>query len=85
MIAAAVGIFLSFLGNRFYVFDASTRPLGRQLPRFLVLYGSVLIAHGIFLTLWSEIAGLDYRFGFLVATGFQVAASYLGNRDFVFN
>jgi putative flippase GtrA len=40
--------------------------------------------HGLVLGLITDIGGLDYRIGFILATGLQVALSYSGNQRFVF-
>ena len=44
----------------------------------------IAVGHGLILYLWTDRAGLDYRIGFLVATCFQVACSFFGNKLWVF-
>ena len=83
--AAVVGITSSFLGSRFYVFAASARqPWLPQAIKFSGLYGAIALLHGLVLWLWTDRLGLDYRAGFLLATGLQVSLSYLGNKFLVF-
>jgi putative flippase GtrA len=83
-IAALFGITASFIGSRYFVFRAAAGRLLPQLASFATLYALLAMAHGIILYLWTDRAGLDYRLGFLVATGFQVAVSYFGNKTIVF-
>lgn len=83
--AAVVGITCSFLGSRFYVFACSAQqPWLPQLLKFSGLYGAIALLHGLVLWLWTDRLGLDYRAGFLLATGLQVSLSYLGNKFLVF-
>ena len=85
LLAAVAGISASFLGNRFFVFAAAeTQPLLTQAIKFSGLYGAIAVLHGAVLWLWSDRLGLDYRFGFLLATGMQVSLSYIGNKLVVF-
>lgn len=83
--AAVAGISASFLGNRFFVFSAAEpQPLLTQAVKFSGLYGAIAVLHGAVLWLWSDRWGLDYRLGFVLATGMQVSLSYLGNKLLVF-
>lgn len=85
LMAAVAGISASFLGNRFFVFaTADTQPMLTQAIKFSGLYGAIAVLHGAVLWLWSDRLGLDYRLGFLLATGMQVSLSYLGNKLLVF-
>ena len=86
LMAAVFGILTSFLGNRYFVFAKEGRlgRLGTQGVRFLASYGVIALVHGSVLTLWSDLAGWDYRLGFLVAMVFQVGLGYLANKYFVF-
>lgn len=84
MIAAAFGIGVSFAGNRLFVFRKSNVPILPQVSRFLLLYGVIALVHGAILFVWSDVYGLDYRLGFLVATGVQFTLSYVGNLLLVF-
>ena len=83
-VAAVVAMSVSFLGSRHYVFRAAHAPALRQAIFFVVLYTLIALGHGIILYLWTDRAGLDYRIGFLVATVFQVACSFIGNKLLVF-
>ena len=84
LIAAVFGISASFIGSRYFVFRAAHARLLPQVLSFGLLYAMLAMMHGVILYVWTDRAGLDYRFGFLIATGFQVAASYLGNKTMVF-
>lgn len=84
VLAASLGICASFLGNRFFVFLNSQGGVGRQAVRFVMLYATIAGLHGGVLTVWSDIAGLDYRIGFVLATLLQFILSYIGNKLLVF-
>jgi putative flippase GtrA len=83
-LAAMIGIATSFLGSRYYVFRAGEAPLIGQATRFVALYAAIAVLHAATLWLWTDIGGLDYRLGFLVASVLQFACSYVGNRWLVF-
>ena len=125
VIASCCGIAVSFLGNRWYVFNMRDDALAKQAARFVTtrpsaglavrgevkrgpihaapkapvhgggeapapgsefftLYGLIALAHGIVLWVWADVASLDYRRGFVVATLRQVVCSYIGNQRLVF-
>ncbi len=83
-IAAIFGISVSFFGSRHFVFRAAHAQIVPQALSFTLLYSALAVAHGLILHLWTDRAGLDYRIGFLLATAFQVATSYFGNKALVF-
>jgi putative flippase GtrA len=82
--AALFGIAASFLGSRYYVFREASRPISQQLVKFGALYGMIAMLHGLILFIWTDIFGLDYRLGFIVATALQIGLSYFGNKYLVF-
>lgn len=84
LLAAGPGLTASFLGNRHFVFRAGAGPWRGQAARFVALYAMTALVHGAVLLCWTDIAGLDYRVGFLLATALQVVLSYLGNKLLVF-
>lgn len=84
IVAAACGTIMSFLGNRYYVFHGSTEPLFKQIYRFSFIYVAIAVGHGLILYVWSDIYRMNYIFGFMLATLFQVACSYSGNKLMVF-
>ena len=84
VLAATLGICVSFLGNRYFVFPHAQGGAGRQAVRFVVLYAAIAALHGLVLMMWSDISGLDYRSGFVVATFLQFILSYAGNKWLVF-
>lgn len=83
-VAAICAISVSFLGSRHFVFRAAHAPMIRQAIFFVILYTLIAVGHGLILYLWTDRAGMDYRLGFLVATCFQVACSFFGNKLWVF-
>jgi putative flippase GtrA len=82
--AAVFGIAASFFGNRYFVFAATRGGFGGQAAKFVLVYAALACLHGMFLFLWTDIGGHDYRLGFLLATGLQVALSFSLNRMVVF-
>lgn len=84
LLAACFGISASFLGSRYFVFPLTGVPLLVEALRFSGLYGAIALLHGLVLLLWTDHFGLDYRWGFLLATLLQVSLSYLGNKFLVF-
>jgi putative flippase GtrA len=84
VVAAVFGIAASFLGSRYFVFRHSSEPLGRQVYRFVFLYASIALLHGVLMYVWADHFHLNYMLGFVVATGMQVLCSYWGNKHMVF-
>lgn len=84
LVAVMAGITVSFLGNRYFVFHHHTGTMTRQAVRFVALYAGIALIHAGILLLWTDLLGFDYRIGFVLATGLQVAVSYVGNRSLVF-
>ena len=82
--AAIIGITVSFLGNRYFVFQSTVEAIYKQASRFGLLYLAIAVVHAAVMFLVSDLAGLSYQVGFLVATGVQFILSYLGNRFLVF-
>lgn len=83
-IAAVVGISASFIGNRNFVFPGGRETLWHQLGRFWILYAILAVMQGIVMYLWADLAGLNYRIGFLIGTFLQMVFSYLGGKHWVF-
>lgn len=84
LLAACVGVATSFVGNRYFVFRRADAAIVQQFSKFLVLYAATAVMHGTVLFVWTDLLLLDYRFGFIVATGFQVLMTYVGNKLLVF-
>ncbi len=78
--AALVGIAVSFLGSRYFVYARTGQTFLAEAARFAGLYGAIAVLHGLVLSAWTDWLGLDYRWGFLIATGLQVSLSYLGKQ-----
>lgn len=83
-IAALFGITTSFLGSRWFVFRQLSDPILHQATRFGVLYGLLACLHGILLYIWTDVSGLNYSIGFVIAIIIQVLVSYPGNKYLVF-
>ena len=83
-IAAIFGITVSFLGSRYYVYRNHTGTFISHAVKFSFLYATIAILHGFILYLWTDLYGLNWRIGFLVATAVQVTLSYIGNKIWVF-
>lgn len=84
LLAALVGISVSFLGSRYYVFRRPEGSLISQAIRFSGLYGVLAVGHGVTLLVWTDWLGHPYTLGFLLATAIQVCLSYVGNKYLVF-
>ena len=85
VVASTIGITVSFLGCRYFVFSGQGGTAHKQAAQFLVLYAFIALIHGTTLYIWSDRLQMDYRVGFLFATGIQISLSYSGNKFFVFN
>jgi putative flippase GtrA len=83
-LAAFVGICISFLGSRYFVFRNWQTPIVGQFLRFGALYASIAVLSGVTLFLWSDLLHLDKRGGFLIGVFLQVALSYFGGKKLVF-
>lgn len=84
LVAACFGVTTSFLGSRYFVFKGTKVSILRQAVKFSGLYGTIALLHGLFLWVWTDVQSLDYRLGFLFASGIQVLFSYFGNKYLVF-
>jgi putative flippase GtrA len=84
LVAALFGISTSFVGNRYFVFRQTEEGVLAQAAKFGGLYAVFALVHGAVLFVWADWLGYDYRLGFLLATSFQIAGSYLGNKFLVF-
>jgi putative flippase GtrA len=83
--AAIVGIAVSFLGSKYFVFIDNTGKFDCQVKKFLLLYCALIVLHGALLHVWSDILGLPYTYGFILATTLQVCFTYFGNKIYVFS
>ena len=84
LFASILGIFSSFVGNRYYVFKRTDTSILTQLKKFLPLYYILSIFQGAILYFWTDIFDYDYNFGFLLCIVFQVFVGYLGGKYIVF-
>ncbi len=82
--AALVGIGVSYLGNRYFVFRSGDTRVVSQVSKFVALYLALAGFHGIFLFFWSDLGRADYRVGFVIAEVIQAVGGYFGNRHVVF-
>lgn len=83
-IAALFGITTSFLGSRYFVFRGREGSLARQGVLFLLVYAAIALLHALVMYVWADRLGHDYRVGFVLATGMQMAFSFLANKLVVF-
>jgi putative flippase GtrA len=83
-IAAATGISVSFLGSRYFVFPGTSESVWHQLARFGLLYATLALMQGAVMFAWADVAGLDYRAGFVLGTFLQMVCSYFGGKHWVF-
>lgn len=83
-IAAVFGITVSFLGSRYFVFAGRPGSIARQGTLFVAVYAAIALLHALVMYVWSDWLGNDYRIGFLLATGMQMAFSFLANKFWVF-
>lgn len=84
LVASLFGIAVSFAGNRYYVFRSHTERLTSQAARFVTLYAAIATLHAGLLFVWTDLWGLDYRIGFLVALVTQVILGFWGNKSLIF-
>jgi len=84
-LAAGGGIAASFIGSRHFVFRAQREPLLGQLSRFWALYLALALVQGAWLFLWTDLARLDFRPGFLIGVAIQTVGAYYGGRQWVFS
>ena len=85
LLAALVGISISFLGGRYYVFQRKNDQIIHQAGKFILLYAMIAFINGLIMFGWTDIWHLDYRFGFIIATCMQFFLSYWGNKIIVFD
>lgn len=83
-IAAVIGITASFLGSRHFVFPGAKESVWHQLGRFWLLYAALALLQAAVLFVWTDMAKLDYRAGFLIGTFLQMVCSYFGGKLWVF-
>lgn len=84
LVASLVGISISFLGSRYFVFPESEETLGKQVSRFFLLYIVIALFHGLLMHWWVDVFALNYAIGFVVTMVVQVILSYWGNKILVF-
>jgi putative flippase GtrA len=83
-LASLFGISVSFLGNRYFVFDGARQPLLRQAMKFAGLYALIALLHGSVMWVWADVYGLNYHGGFVIAVLIQFTLGYLGGKRLVF-
>lgn len=83
-LASSVGITVSFLGSRWFVFPNGKDRAAVQFGKFVAVYAAAALLHAGVLFLWTDTMGWDWRWGFVLATGLQVAISYSANKWIVF-
>ena len=81
--AAIISISISFLGNKYFVFQNKNNFVG-DLLRFFLLYIVLLILNSVIIYILCDVIDIDYKVGFTIALVFQTIFSYLGLKFFVF-
>lgn len=84
-IASIVGIAASFAGNKYFVFRGHTETFAKQSGKFVILYALIALLHGGVSLVLTDIYGIDYRIGFIIALILQVTLGFVGSKLFVFN
>jgi len=84
LVSSLFASIISFIGNKYIVFRIHYDPAIIQATRFTALYLIMALFHGIFLHSWTDLLGLNYRFGFLLAVAVQIGVGFFGNKYFVF-
>ena len=84
LVASLVGISVSFMGSRYFVFTESAETLAKQVSRFFLLYIVMALFHGLLMHWWVDVFVLNYAIGFVVTMVVQVVLSYWGNKILVF-
>ena len=84
IVGNAAGISVSFVGNRYFVFQKFGNPISWQAPRFFSLYVFAGFIQFIAMSIFTQVFSLDYRISFLFATFVQILISYIGNKKYVF-
>jgi len=79
------GIATAYFGNAHFVFEIEERRHAVYVPRFVVIYLSVMAIHAGMMYLFADRMGLQYTVGFVVATAFSAITTFLANRYLVFN
>lgn len=83
-IASLVGISISFLGNKYFVFKKHADSFVLQSSKFILLYALIALLHGFVSFIVTDIYNVDYRMSFLIALFLQLVLGYIGNKLFVF-
>lgn len=83
-VAAIFGITASFIGSRHFVFPGAAESVWHQLARFWALYAVLAGMQAAVLFVWTDLARLDYRIGFIIGTFLQMVCSYFGGKHWVF-
>lgn len=83
-LASCLGITVSFLGSRYFVFPGALGRVAIQVGKFIGVYGATACLHALVLFIWTDCWLLPWKIGFILATVLQVAISYLSNKYFVF-
>jgi putative flippase GtrA len=83
-LASLVGIFVSFMGNRYIVFKNTNQKITRQFFKFSLVYVLIAFMHGGFLYVWSDILSKSYNHGFVIVVIIQFVFGYFASRKFVF-
>jgi putative flippase GtrA len=65
-------------------FSMAGRAAWRGGAAVLLIYAAIAVLHALVMYVWADRSGLDYRIGFVLATGMQMAFSFVANKFLVF-
>ena len=82
-IAAIISIFISFLGNKYFVFQ-NKNSFVKDILRFFCLYISLLLLNSLLVYVLCDILKINYQIGFIITLIIQTVLSYLGLKILVF-
>jgi len=83
-LAAFIGIFSSFIGNRYFVFRRREHNLIRQYLTFLFMYTSILLIGSFAVLILSDFYKVNHQISFFAAALIQFFLSYYGNKFIIF-
>jgi len=83
-IAAFFGISISFLGNKYLVFNMKAKRPFAQYLFFFFFYIFLVLIHSAIIFLMTDILFIHYNMSFLLATFFQFLISFAVNKNLTF-
>lgn len=84
LLASIFGILVSFIGNRYFVFQETAEGFLIQAIKFVALYAAIGFVHGLTLYIWTDLYKLSYQLGFLIAVMIQFTLGYIAGKKIIF-